>query len=131
MQAYLTGMFATTEDPTNQINRAFTIYHLRLAESHPDDFAEALAPQVDLLLQIVEEGVAGSQFRRDMPPRQLAMILSQTLVSTLHMNVLGIHLTGVQVTAEQFWAFCLSALATPASDSSRHPDRASRSAKRR
>jgi hypothetical protein len=38
------------------------------------------------------------------------MILMQGLVSALQMNVLGIHMTGVKVTSEELWAFCLGGL---------------------
>jgi len=108
LRAYIVGFYdMKDEDPTNQTNRAFTIYHLRLAESHPAEFAHAIAPLVDLLLEIIEAGIAAGQFRDDPPAEQQAMILTQTLVSVVQMTVLGVHMARANVTSEQLLAVCL------------------------
>jgi AcrR family transcriptional regulator len=115
MEAVVTGLFSNVEGSASPSTRALTLYHLRLAESHPNEFAHALAPQVELVLEIIEAGVAGGQFRQDIEPRQLAMIVMQCLVSALQMNVLGIHMTGVEVAAADLCGFCLSGLRPPPS----------------
>jgi len=116
LRAYVIGLHdMKDEDPTNQTNRAFTIYHLRLAESHPAEFAHAIAPLVDLLLDIIDPGISAGRFRDDLPAEQQAMILTQTLVSAVQMTVLGVHVGKSNVTAEQLFAFCLGGVIAPAS----------------
>jgi AcrR family transcriptional regulator len=117
LRTYVIGLHdMKDEDPTNQTNRAFTIYHLRLAESHPAEFAHAIAPLVDLLLEIIEAGVTAGCFRDDLPAEQQAMILTQTLVSTVQMTVLGVHMAKTNVTSEQLFAFCLGGVIAPGAE---------------
>ena len=126
MEAFITGLYGTVEGTTTPSTRALTLYHLRLAESRPNEFAHALAPQIELLMEVIEAGVASGQFRGDIEPPQLAMIVMQCLVSALQMNVLGIHLTGAKVTADDLAAFCLAGLRPPASPPRRPLRRGSR-----
>jgi AcrR family transcriptional regulator len=113
LRAFVTGLYASGEG-TPPGTRALTLFHLQLADSHPAEYANALIPQIDLLMEIIEAGVATGQFRTDVGPRQLAMVLMQTLVSAMHMKVLGIHLAGVKVNAADVWAYCLGGISPPA-----------------
>jgi hypothetical protein len=102
------------------VSRALTSYHLQLAESRPGDYARVLTPMKDLILELVEEGVASGRFRDDVDPETLAMILMQTLVAAAHMHALGAYLTGGPLDAERLWAFCLGGLTgAPAGDERR------------
>jgi AcrR family transcriptional regulator len=106
LRAFVIGMYGSVQGSESAPSRALTIYHLRLAETHPSEFAHALSPQIDLLMEIVDAGVAGGQFRRDIDPAQMSMILTQALVATLHMSVLGAHWASTPVSEEALWAFC-------------------------
>jgi AcrR family transcriptional regulator len=98
-------------DPIGGVmSRAMTIYHLKLAESRPADFASVLAPQKQLFVDLVQEGVEVGAFRKDIDPEQLAMILMQTLVAASHMHALGVHLTGTPLNSRDLWAFYRSGL---------------------
>ena len=110
LRAFVTGLYGTVEGAVLRGSRALTLYHLQLADSHPEEYANALAPQVELINDIIEAGVESGQFRSDVGAAQLASVLNQTLVSALHMRVLGI-VGGVEVTADDLWAFCLGAIA--------------------
>jgi AcrR family transcriptional regulator len=116
LRTFVVGLCSLTDgsavDPTT--NRAFTVYHLRLAESHPNEFAHAIAPQVDLLLEILEGGVGTGQFRSDLTVRQLAMIVTQALVSAMHMSVLGVQVADARVSGLDLFAFCLGGISPPA-----------------
>lgn len=92
------------------LSQALTVFHLKLATVRPDDVQRALEPQVELTRQIVAAGVEAGVFRTDVDPGRLAMILTQTLVGVGHMNVLGTHVTGVQIEVEDLVAFCLAAV---------------------
>lgn len=113
LHTYVTGLYRTAQQTSAPGSRALTIYHLQLAEKRPADFAAAIAPQIDLLAEIVEAGRASGQFRRDIDAAALTMLLSETLISAAHMHVLGIHMTGVEVRAQQLWSFCLGAVLPP------------------
>jgi AcrR family transcriptional regulator len=111
LRAVVLGMYGTVQGRESAPSRALTIYHLRLAETHPSEFAHALAPQIDLLMEVIESGVASGQFRQDIEPAQMAMLLTQTLVSTLHMSVLGAHWASTPVSEDALWLFCFGGIA--------------------
>jgi AcrR family transcriptional regulator len=112
LHAYVTGLYRTAQTSAPG-TWALTIYHLQLAEKRPADFAAAIAPQIDLLAEIVDAGRASGRFRSDIDAAALTMLLSETLISAAHMHVLGIHMTGVEVRPQQLWAFCLAAVLPP------------------
>jgi AcrR family transcriptional regulator len=102
-------LYASAEAAVNtgtRLPHALALYHQRLAVTQPAEVARALGPQVQLVREIIERGVGSGSFRRDIEPGHLATILSQTLIAVGHMNVLGTHVTGVRVGAEDLWSFC-------------------------
>lgn len=113
LHAYVTGLYRTAQQTSTPDSRALTIYHLQLAEKRPADFAAAIAPQIDLLAEIIDAGRASGRLRSDIDAAALTMLLSETLISAAHMHVLGIHMTGVEVRPQQLWAFCLGAVLPP------------------
>ncbi len=126
LHAYVTGLYRTAQQASAPGTRALTIYHLQLAEKRPADFAAAIAPQIDLLAEIVDAGRASGRFRSDIDVAALTMLLSETLISAAHMYVLGIHMTGVEVAPQQLWAFCLGAALPPGDAASAATARAGR-----
>jgi AcrR family transcriptional regulator len=94
--------------------RALALHHQHLAGTQPAEVAHALYPQVELVREVIEAGAAAGRFRTDVDAHQLATIVSQTLIGVAHMNVLGTHVTGVQVDPAQLWAFCLAGVSPPA-----------------
>jgi AcrR family transcriptional regulator len=119
LRAYVVGLYRTAQSPAPAA-RALTVYHLQLAETRPLEFAAAIAPQIDLLAEIVDAGGASGRFRTDIDPAALTMLLSETLISAAHMHVLGIPMTGAEVSADQLWGFCLAAV-TPAAGAGPRP----------
>lgn len=96
------------------LSQALSIYHLRLAAEHPELVAQALEPQVQLAADIIEVGAVSGRFRDDVAPRQLALLLTQTLVAVGHMQVLGTHVTGVRIGVDELWSFCLGGVSRSA-----------------
>lgn len=100
-------------------SRGMIVFHWHLANSRTAEFVTTLAPQVDLITEILEEGVRAGVFRADIPVRVQATLVSHTLLSLLDMRVLHVQLTEEPVTAEQLVAWCLTAVgvgnATPTS----------------
>ncbi len=116
LRAYVLGMYETATEVTanDAFPRALANYHLRLAVHQPPELAAALEPQRRLLYEIICEGVDSGQFRQDVPPEQLCMILLQTLIAALHMKVLRTHVTGFEIGPESLWAFCAAGVSPPA-----------------
>ncbi len=111
LRALVTDLYViadTVGTSGNLLSRALTLYHQRLAGTQPGEVARALEPQVRLIREIIEAGVAEGRFRSDVGAQQLATIVCQTLVGVGHMNVLGAHVTGVQVGMDELWSFCLA-----------------------
>jgi AcrR family transcriptional regulator len=95
---------------TGGINRALSVYHLQLAESRPAEYSRVLAPLRELILELVERGIADGEFRNDIDADTLAMIMMQTIVGAAHMHALGSEPSGVPLGTEELWQFCLGGL---------------------
>ncbi len=111
LEAIITRVYGSaTGQGHGGMSRALTLYHLQLAESRPDDFAAVLGPQRDLVLEIVQGGVAAGEFRQDIEPQQLTLIVMQTLVAAAHMHALGAYLTGEPLSPDELWRFMAGGL---------------------
>ncbi len=91
-------------------SRGMVLFHWHLAESRTPEFVATLAPQLDLITEILEEGAQAGVFRNDIPIRVQATLVSQTLLSLLDMRALNVQLTEEPVTAEQLVEWCLTAV---------------------
>jgi AcrR family transcriptional regulator len=124
-------LYAQSTDTTmGGMSRALTAYHLQLAQSRPEDYARVLAPMKDVIVELVEAGVATGRFRDDIEPEALAMILMQTLVAAAHMHALGAHLTGEPLDAERLWAFCMGGLTVRTTEAPKPARRGARASRR-
>jgi AcrR family transcriptional regulator len=93
------------------MNRALSVYHLELANNHPAEYARVLAPLRNLILELVQRGIAEGALRDDIGAETLAVIMMQTLVGAAHMHALGAEPDGSPVDSERLWDFCLGGLA--------------------
>ena len=109
LRVYVTSFYGAGESSNRRASAALSRYLLMLTSADPTELARVLEPQIALLSEIVEEGVAAGRFRQDVSPAVLTILITQTLMSAVEMNVLGTQLTGEPVSAEDLWAFCASA----------------------
>jgi AcrR family transcriptional regulator len=110
LRAYVTGFFSRAQRAQAGGGRALGIYHLRMADGRQDDFARAIEPQIVLLREIVDGGVAAGRFRQDISPATLTLLLTETMIFTAQMSVFEISLTGTQLAVEDLWAWCAQAV---------------------
>jgi AcrR family transcriptional regulator len=103
----LTSYRDSSDDPANQ---GLVLFHWNLAQSRTAEFVETLAPQIDLITGILEEGVADGTFRSDLPIPAQASMVTHTLLSLLDMRVLGVELVSQPITGEQLVEWCLTAV---------------------
>jgi AcrR family transcriptional regulator len=107
LKTLLTSMFGSqeTDDPAS---RGLVLFQWHLADSRTDEFAASISPYVDILVEILESGVADGIFRTDIGVPVMASLVIHTLVSILDMRVLGVHLSDEAVTADDMVRWCLS-----------------------
>ena len=106
LKVYVTGFYGAGETGNRAASAALSRYLLGLTGSNPSDVARVLEPQVGLLREIIDAGVAAGRLRRDIPAPALTLLITHTLMSAVEMNVLGSRLTGDEVGAEDLWEFC-------------------------
>jgi AcrR family transcriptional regulator len=112
LHTYVTSFYsaAATNRPVSQ---ALSKFLMLLTQNEPGDVARVLDPQTSLLLEILEAGAAAGQFRRDISPRYLTLLLTQTIMAAVEMNVLGTYLTGGALGGDDLWLYCRAAVAAP------------------
>jgi AcrR family transcriptional regulator len=124
--AWLRDMMAQQDDPIEQIRvfltslwsgqlspevtRALALFSLTLAATRPSELAHALEPQLAVLNEAVERGIATGQVRSDVGSQHLSEILLHTGNAAVHTTILR---TGSE-TPDDVWAFCLGGLRAPA-----------------
>jgi AcrR family transcriptional regulator len=104
IRVFLTSLWAGKLDP--DVVRALALYNLTLASTRPADLEHALEPQLTVLLEAVERGVAGGKVRDDISSRRLAEILLHTGTAAVHTTILR---TGRE-SPDDVWAFCLGGI---------------------
>jgi AcrR family transcriptional regulator len=108
LRAYVDTLYHGTFDESHPEIPAMIGLHMQLAAEHPLELATILASRNDLLIDVLRRGVKDGSFRGDLNVSVLAMMVSQTLIATVHTMALGSHLVGRRVTAEELWGFCLA-----------------------
>jgi AcrR family transcriptional regulator len=101
---FLTSLWVGKLSP--DVVRALAVYNMTLSSTRPADLAHALEPQLLVLLEAVERGIASGQVRDDIGSRRLAEILLHTGNAAVQTTILH---TGSE-SPDDVWAFCLGGL---------------------
>ena len=104
IRVFLTSQWSNQLSP--EVVRALALYNLTLSASRPSDLAHALEPQLDVLHEAVERGVAAGQIRDDIDARRLSEILFHTANAAVNTTILQ---TGSE-SPDDVWAFCLGGI---------------------
>ena len=93
---------------------ALSLEHLRLAQSHPDQLRESVRPLIDLIAELLTEGVAAGQFRCAAIEAS-ASLLYNLVSTTVHAEMLASEGGAIDAArrrrlAEDIWAFCCNGL---------------------
>ena len=104
IEVFLTSLWTGKLSPP--VARALALYSLTLSATRPGDLAHALEPQLEVLLEAVERGIAAGQVRDDIGSRRLAEILLHTANAAVHTTILH---TGSE-SPDDVWAFCLGGI---------------------
>jgi AcrR family transcriptional regulator len=104
IRVFLTSLWEGKLEP--DVVRALALYNLTLASTRPADLEHALEPQLAVVMEAVERGVATGQVRDDVSTRRLAEILLHTGTAAVHTTILR---TGRE-SPDDVWAFCLGGI---------------------
>jgi AcrR family transcriptional regulator len=115
LEVYVREFHRRADMSTATGGRALGVYHVRMADSHREEFAAALAPQIEVLEEIVVLGAATGAFRDDLTASEVTALLMVTLMSTAQMRLLEVHLAGSPLGEDQLWAWCARAAGVPSS----------------
>jgi AcrR family transcriptional regulator len=107
VRIFLTSLWEGKLAP--DVVRALAHYSLTLASTRPTELEDALAPQLAVLLEAVERGVATGQVRDDVSSRRLSEILLHTGTAAVHTTILR---TGRE-SPDDVWAICLGGIRAP------------------
>lgn len=93
---------------------ALSLEHLRLAQSHPGQLRAAVRPLIDLIAELLAEGVAVGQFRCAAIEAS-ASLLYNLVSTTVHAEILAgeggvIDAGRRRQLAEDIWAFCCNGI---------------------
>jgi AcrR family transcriptional regulator len=101
---FLTSLWVGKLSP--EVVRTLAVYNMTLSSTRPAELAHALEPQLLVLLEAVERGIASGQVRDDIGSRRLAEILLHTGNAAVQTTILH---TGNE-SPDDVWAFCLGGL---------------------
>jgi AcrR family transcriptional regulator len=104
IRVFLTSLWSGQLSP--DVVRALSLYNLTLSATRPSDLAHALEPQLEVLHDAVQRGIATGVVRDDVDARRLAEILLHTGNAAVHTTILQ---TGSE-SPDDVWAFCLGGI---------------------
>ncbi len=108
IRAYIDTLFDLSENPAPS-TRAFVVQQHRLAETRPEDLDLAMAPQVDLLVELVEGAADAGRVREGLDVEPTARLLHHLVHGIVQDRVLGSKQTGL-LSADALWVFTAAAI---------------------
>jgi AcrR family transcriptional regulator len=108
IRAYIDGFYELTED-LGPAARAITNHHYRLVETRPQDLERAVQPQLDLVVEIVQDAIDAGAIAEAVDPLKAAQLLYDTVLAAIHARILWSE-HRVPVTADDLWEFCARGL---------------------
>jgi AcrR family transcriptional regulator len=90
--------------------RSLSLFHLRLAQSRPQDLIHALEPLRKFIGELLAGVAAIGQLRDDIEVSALAAMLQELLLADAHSTVLAATRTR---TLDDLWGFCSAAILRP------------------
>jgi AcrR family transcriptional regulator len=104
LRVYIDAFYELTED-LGPAARAITNHHYRLVETRPDDLERAVQPQLDLVVEIVQDAVDAGSVAQTIDPVKTAQLFYDTVLGAIHARILWSE-RRAPVTAADLWEFC-------------------------
>jgi len=118
LRAYIEGLVELTGQTTGPVARTLTSYQNRLAESRPADLSRAMKPQVDLLMELIEDIGRTQPLRPNLTVETAARLTHYTVLAAVQGRVLGVE-GAADISPQAIWQFCVSGMFAEAGSSAR------------
>ncbi len=126
LRAYIEGLVELSAQTTGAVARTLTNYQNRLAESRPAAFARAMKPQLDLLVELIDDVARTQPLRPDLSVERAARLTHYLVLAAVHGRVLGSE-GATEIPPATIWQFCASGMGfTVESGRARRTGKASR-----
>jgi len=107
--AFIEGLLDLANGTTKPVARTLTSYQNRLAESRPADLAQAMRPQFDLLVELIEEVSRVQPLRSNLSVEQAAQLTHYLVLAAIHGRLLGSDGNN-EIPAELIWRYCAAGM---------------------
>jgi AcrR family transcriptional regulator len=109
LKAFVEALVELTAKSRGPVARTLTSYQNRLADSRPADLARAMKPQLDLLVELIEDVARTRPLRGELTVERAARLTHDLLLATVHGRALGSD-GGLEIPAGAVWQFCVSGM---------------------
>jgi AcrR family transcriptional regulator len=112
LQLLVKTMFSAA-DLSSSSSRGMVLFSWHLADTRTEEFSAIFSPQVTMLAEILEAGVAAGAFRDDIEVPVLAGLVMHTVVSVMDMRILGVQMSPQFIDEDDLVRFCLAGVMAP------------------
>jgi AcrR family transcriptional regulator len=112
LQLLVKTMFSAA-DLSSSSSRGMVLFSWHLADTRTEEFSAIFSPQVTMVAEILEAGVASGAFRNDIEVPVLAGLVMHTVVSVMDMRILGVQMSPQFVGEDDLVRFCLAGVMAP------------------
>lgn len=128
LRAFIEGLVELSGGTTEPVARTLTSYQNRLAESRPADLAQAMKPQFDLLVGLIEDVARTQPLRADLTIEQAARLTHDLILAVVHGRLLGLE-SAPDIPSHVIWKYCISGMGIEVDES--RPRRGSKAPRKR
>ena len=100
-------------DLSSSSSRGMVLFSWHLADSRTEEFSAIFTPQVTMVAEILEAGVASGVFRDDIEVPVLAGLVIHTVVSVFDMRILGVQMSPRVINEDDLVGWCLAGVMAP------------------
>ncbi len=112
LQLLVKTMFSAA-DLSSSSSRGMVLFSWHLADTRTEEFSAIFSPQVTMVAEILEAGVASGVFRNDIDVPVLAALVMHTVVSVMDMRILGVRMSPRFIDEDDLVRFCLAGVMAP------------------
>lgn len=112
LRAFIEALVELTAETTQPVARMLASHQNRLAESRPADLARAMRPQLDLLVELIEDFARTRPLGHDLTAETAARLIHSLVLAALHARVFGTD-GAAEIPARVIWQFCASGIGIP------------------
>lgn len=109
LKAFIEGLVDLSSGTTRPVARTLTSYQNRLAESRPDDLAQAMRPQFDLLVELIDDVARTTPLAPNLTVEQAARLTHYLVLAAVHGRLMGSE-GAAEIPAETIYRFCVAGM---------------------